>query len=927
MGRQIAVELGDILRSMRWWNPASYVRMLAWVLFAPQRIALHLEEEPPTPELEEVPGTPLPPRRADIAFIAMALGVGLAAVGFLVVLILTPLRPDWRIVATTVLFCLISGGLILTTISLSAAACFWVVMPVLAGLALSIQFVLAPILETWEMVVFVALSFGVVGGHLASILLIFGRGPIRPYWLAWLVWFLCAGLTAGVAYAVLSSARPALSALLAAPSLSVGRASLRLFVGRLAQGLVGSMAFGLAFTVFYLRPIAWLLSLPARVAALDPPEGVAAVTPVSLFLLQAQLVRVLRVDPNRGILLARETLDQTMQFTPVMEALAVISQEIDGELTLPYLARVAERIPDPEVLHYLCESLPHATAALAVDTAFVLPRRTRDALLDRMPRPKSQDAPSSQVARALWQLRLDDPRGAVQTLAAMKRRTAGERQLMVMAALLARLQQPTDMPEIAALGADQDLLHGGMDLGPIGARVYPAAWRLIYYLLAALPEVGVVLDGDSRPARSQALNRAMDQVRSLLDGINSCPMPVRGTLGTIGERWLDLLVDEAHRVLERRVPNTAVSPYVLGTPVTDQRFVGRAALLQRLRNLWQTPQGPPVVMLYGQRRVGKTSLLHRLGADLGQRALFVYTNLSVLGDAPRGGAEILATLASAIAVKLREVGREIDLPGVLANPQGDTLVNPYREFEAFLRGVRERIGRDRLILALDEFEMVERWIGMGRVQIELFRVLRSYSQTDPYISFVFCGLPRLSEIAGTFFQPFLGIVPVKVGFFAEHETARTLECPDNPAFSLEYAPEAIELIHSLTAGHPYLVQLVGHCLVGAYNRGETDNATFHIWDVEAVTQRDAELYQVGDYYLTGVWDQVTSGQPHVAELLRAMAARPGGLAVEEIERLPEMAQHTASDVLGALADQDVVVYEGALWRIKVELMRRWLAAV
>ena len=281
MGQQIAVELGAMLGSMRWWNPVAYLRMLAWVLFAPQRIALHLDQAPPSPADADAPGTPLPPRRLDIAFIAMALGIVLAAAAYLAILLFTDLRLDWRIVGTMVLFCLISGGLILTTISLSAAACFWVLMPALAGVALSVQLFLAPLLETWEMVVFVAVVFGVLGGYLANILLIFRYGPIRPHWLVWLVWFYCAALTAAVVYAVLTSARPGLSAFVAAPGLAVARASLRLFLGRLIQGLVGAVAFALAFTVFYLRPIAWLLSLPARVMALDPPEGTAAVTPVS----------------------------------------------------------------------------------------------------------------------------------------------------------------------------------------------------------------------------------------------------------------------------------------------------------------------------------------------------------------------------------------------------------------------------------------------------------------------------------------------------------------------------------------------------------------------------------------------------------------------------------------------------------------------
>src|SRR5262249_29662721 len=61
-----------------------------------------------------------------------------------------------------------------------------------------------------------------------------------------------------------------------------------------------------------------------------------------------------------------------------------------------------------------------------------------------------------------------------------------------------------------------------------------------------------------------------------------------------------------------RIP--AYQPYVTGEGLhgDDPTFTGRTELLQWLRSLWLQPKGKPAVVLVGQRRIGKTSLLNRI---------------------------------------------------------------------------------------------------------------------------------------------------------------------------------------------------------------------------------------------------------------------------------------------------------------------------
>jgi len=59
-------------------------------------------------------------------------------------------------------------------------------------------------------------------------------------------------------------------------------------------------------------------------------------------------------------------------------------------------------------------------------------------------------------------------------------------------------------------------------------------------------------------------------------------------------------------------------------------------------------------------------------------------------------------------------------------------------------------------------------------------------------------------------------------------------------------------------------------------------------------------------------------------MLKIIARRPGGMTEAALAALPIMAQYTVSDLLTALAEQDIVIYDQGAWRLKVELMRRWI---
>ncbi|MEQ8961307.1 MAG: ATP-binding protein, partial [Coleofasciculus sp. C2-GNP5-27] len=259
-----------------------------------------------------------------------------------------------------------------------------------------------------------------------------------------------------------------------------------------------------------------------------------------------------------------------------------------------------------------------------------------------------------------------------------------------------------------------------------------------------------------------------------------------------------------------------------------------------------------------------------------------------------------------------------------------------------------------LIIALDEFEKIEELIEAGKIPNDFIGYLRGLVQMNAKVAFAFAGLHTLEEMTADYFQPFFAsVLPIHVGFLRpaatrqilanpslENPDATVSDIPDNEAvdFPLDYTPDALDLIYRLTAGQPYLVQLVGFQLVRRYNdfvfeQGHSRDPVFTVEDVEAVIN-DPAFYQRGRYYFDGVWGQAARGVSGQQTILKVLAPYPDGLMSEQLRiRLAEFFRESGlapleekqlEEALETLKRHDVIQKKGDYWQIIVELFRRWV---
>jgi len=136
------------------------------------------------------------------------------------------------------------------------------------------------------------------------------------------------------------------------------------------------------------------------------------------------------------------------------------------------------------------------------------------------------------------------------------------------------------------------------------------------------------------------------------------------------------------------------NPYIAGDPVgKTPAFVGREDVLREVLRVLRHPH-ENAITLYGQRRIGKTSVLQWLEAHLPEHGPYRPVYFDLMGYAGRPLGEILAALAAAIA-------------RALGQPR-PALAAPAEEgFRTWLEDVlAQALPSDQaLVLLMDEFDV------------------------------------------------------------------------------------------------------------------------------------------------------------------------------------------------------------------------------
>ncbi|NJL06704.1 MAG: ATP-binding protein, partial [Chloroflexaceae bacterium] len=439
--------------------------------------------------------------------------------------------------------------------------------------------------------------------------------------------------------------------------------------------------------------------------------------------------------------------------------------------------------------------------------------------------------------------------------------------------------------------------------------IRPAVCAALDQLATIAREVSGYQTATSRANRLAALARASDLLQELQQTIDSSvTTPEQYGLQRIVQQWQALVIAVGGDVASQNQRGPVANPYILNNPAESDGFVGREDILRRLEELWGSDANRqvPSVVLYGHRRMGKTSILHNLGTRFGSQTVVVDFNMQRVGTV-RDNADLLYQLALALYDACTERGiAGLDEPQEADFPSD----SPTRGFNRFLTRLDRVRGSYRFIITVDEFEKLEAQIDAGRLTPDLLDHWRGVYMTYPWLVMAFAGLYTLEERRHDYWNPLFGsVMAVRVSFLTPGATRQLITQP-SPDFALDYDEDAIERIIALTGGQPFLVQLIGHSLVTRFNQqtyeaGREGERRFHLADVDAVINAP-DFERDGDPYFTGVWRQAEREPAGQTAILAALAPHDGGLDRPALAAATGLPNDVLESALATLVQHDVI---------------------
>ncbi|MGK7880925.1 MAG: ATP-binding protein [Crocosphaera sp.] len=681
-------------------------------------------------------------------------------------------------------------------------------------------------------------------------------------------------------------------------------------------GVVGGILWVVAILIFLLRPENWLLGCYLSSWLLKQRRIlISRTTIIPLPNFSTLLKNWLNEDWQVGIDNLNQILQYSLQFIPVIKAINQAIKRIPDEQLIYRFSQLSEITKDWDLVKYCSASLGDTLKSEALDGFFLLLPAWRRNLKSRLNTDLLIDTFPHAIAAGFWYLHEEKPSKATEAFQVTCSLLYGE-EMYILATILTTLDQPENW---------QDIVKINLPSFPSTPYLRPNTWEVINKFKTIIANVKEIEQGTTILQRSTALNRAIGELRNIIERGSQetekdkfLPEAERELIVNIAKRWKDGLESIATEVGDITITEPISSPYVIGDPVFGQLFVGREDILRELKELWLNATQVQSVILYGHRRMGKTSILRNINSCLDGNIKLAYLNLQSLGEIRQGASEIVMAMSD-------EISEVLEIP---APNDADFLQLPELTFRRFLKKIEKEMTCQGLIIALDEFETLESLIEEKKISKEFMESLRAWVQMSPKIAFIFAGLHTLKEMSSDYFHPFYASFSrnILVSFLSKSATNQLLESP-NENFTLQYTKEALEKIYYLTNGQPYLVNLIGFYLIRRFNdyrfnqQKKTDNK-LTLEDVEAII--DNNFFQQGSYYFHGIWNQAATSPDGQQEIIKILAPYQQGLTIDELLEKSTLNESEIKPILESLQRHDVIEEKENKYTIIVELFRQWM---
>lgn len=290
-----------------------------------------------------------------------------------------------------------------------------------------------------------------------------------------------------------------------------------------------------------------------------------------------------------------------------------------------------------------------------------------------------------------------------------------------------------------------------------------------------------------------------------------------------------------------------LNPYIAGNPIRGTKgFYGRQDILRQVERVFASPNQNAVI-LFGQRRIGKTSVLLQLRRRL-DPSLFVVIYSDMMDKAMRPMGEVLRDLARNIALEvgMNEPVLNFDDDGY--NFQHEFLPQVYQALSSLTH---------HLVLLFDEFDVLdvlEQDESPKNIAArKMFPILRSWMLNESRLKFVFTlGRDPKDLESKEFLETFKGAQIVRISMLSREDTEQIITAPKE----ISYSANAVEKIYQLTHGHPYFTQLICELAFDRIFRSQSENIANEsiMVDTAVLDEIIPQVFHAGDHVFAWIWD-------------------------------------------------------------------------
>jgi uncharacterized protein len=382
-------------------------------------------------------------------------------------------------------------------------------------------------------------------------------------------------------------------------------------------------------------------------------------------------------------------------------------------------------------------------------------------------------------------------------------------------------------------------------------------------LLEISHDIGAAYQATSPYRQLELVDRSILDLQKLQTSLSTAASASDAPqFGTITTRWLQILNDN-RQALETAAQQSAEipNPYLAGSSLepadAKERFKGRQDLFRAIEDISLSAQ-PPVLLLYGRRRTGKTSTLKYLPSRVSSDLIPLLVDFQ--GAASIQRMENIAEFIATAIVKTAKSARNLNLP-TLSPAQLSN--DPFYALQTWMEQIERDAPGRRFLLCIDEFERLEEVIATSGSRAPL-NFLRYVMQNRRQWIVLFSGSHRLDELQPYWSDYLIGTRTLPITYLQPAEARELVQHPV-PNFPDIYAPAAVDEILRLTRGQPYLVQLLCSCVVEYINSADVQRQLVTVADVDAAKPI---AWERGIAYFQEFWvDLKTEKQDFLTRLL------------------------------------------------------------